>query len=132
MDWFERVKTSIGGSMKGLPILLILWAGTSFAQSPFDGTWMIDSDSMTVPEKLVVYLVADGMIRGVSCAGNVEMKADGNDHDIPKGSYWDTANARIVDGSTVETVCKKAGKTMYTETDTVSPDGNMLTQLVKD
>ncbi len=30
--------------MKGLPLLLILWAGTSFAQSPFDGTWTIDGN----------------------------------------------------------------------------------------
>jgi hypothetical protein len=44
-----------GESMKGLPLLLILWAGTSFAQSPFDGSWIIDSDSTTVSEKPVVF-----------------------------------------------------------------------------
>jgi hypothetical protein len=118
--------------MKGLPILVILWAGTSFAQSPFDGTWMIDSDSLTVPGKPAVYLISKGMIHCIGCTGNVEIKADGEDQKIPKGSYWDTASARIVDGSTVEIICKKAGKPMYTETDTVSPDGNMLTQMVKD
>jgi hypothetical protein len=118
--------------MKGLLVLLMLWAATAFAQSPFDGTWMIDSDSMTVAEKPSVYLIAKGMIRGVGCAGNVEIKADGDDQKIPKGSYRDTANARIVDANTIEIICKKAGKTMFTETDTVSPDGNMLTQMVKD
>jgi hypothetical protein len=118
--------------MNGLLVLLMLWAATAFAQSPFDGTWMIDSDSMTVAEKPSVYLVAKGMIRGVGCAGNVEIKADGDDQKIPKGSYRDTANARIVDANTIEIICKKAGKTMFTETDTVSPDGNMLTQMVKD
>ena len=87
---------------------------------------MIDSDFKTVPEKPVAYLVAKGMIRCVGCTGNVEIKADGEDEKIPTGSYWDTANARIVDGSTVEIVCKKAGKTMYRETHTVPPDGNML------
>src|SRR5882672_1968365 len=103
MVWFERVKIMMRReSIKALPILLLmLWAGTSFAQSPFDGTWMTDSDSITVPEKPAVYLVAKGMIRGVGCAGNVEIKADGDDQKIPKGSYWDTANARIVDASTV-------------------------------
>jgi len=118
--------------MKGLPLLLVLRAGTSFAQSPFDGTWIIDSDSTTVSEKPVVYLVAKGMIRCLGCTGNVKIKADGDDQKIPKGSYWDTASARIVDANTVEIICKKAGKPMYTETDTVSPDGNTLTQLVKD
>jgi len=118
--------------MKRLLIAMLFMAGRLCAQSPFDGTWMIDSDSMTVPEKPAVYLISKGMIRGVGCAGNVEIKADGDDQKIPTGSYWDTASARVVDGSTVEIICKKAGKPMYTETDTVSPDGNMLTQMVKD
>jgi hypothetical protein len=118
--------------MKRLLTAMLFMAGRLCAQSPFDGTWMIDSDSMTVPEKPAVYLISKGMIRGVGCAGNVEIKADGDDQKIPTGSYWDTASARVVDGSTVEIICKKAGKPMYTETDTVSPDGNMLTQMVKD
>jgi hypothetical protein len=37
-----------------------------------------------------------------------------------------------VDAFTVEIISKKAGKTMFTETDTVSRDGSMLTKLVKD
>ena len=113
MVWFGRGQIMMGReSMKALLILLLmLWAGTSFAQSPFDGAWMIDSDSITVPEKPAVYLVAKGMIRGVGCAGNVEIKADRDDQKIPKGNYWDPANARIVDASTVEVICKKAGKT---------------------
>lgn len=118
--------------MKRLLTAMLFMAGRLCAQSPFDGTWMIDSDSMTVPEKPAVYLISKGMIRGVGCAGNVEIKADGDDQKIPTGSYWDMASARVVDGSTVEIICKKAGKPMYTETDTVSPDGNMLTQMVKD
>src|SRR6266481_2452458 len=118
--------------MKRLLTAMLFMAGRLCAQSPFDGTWMIDSDSMTVPEKPAVYLISKGMIRGVGCAGNVEIKADGDDRKIPTGSYWDTASVRVVDSSTVEIICKKAGKPMYSETDTVSPDGNMLTQMVKD
>jgi hypothetical protein len=37
-----------------------------------------------------------------------------------------------VDAFTVEIVAKKAGKTMFTEVDTVSPDRSTLTQVVKD
>ena len=118
--------------MRGLLLLSFLWAGTAFAQSPFDGTWMIDSNSMTVSEKPAVYLVADGMIHGLGCTGNAKIKADGNDHKIPKESYSDTASARVLDTNTVKIVCKKAGKPMYTETDTVSADGNVLTQFVED
>jgi len=118
--------------MRGLLLLSFLWAGTAFAQSPFDGTWMIDSNSMTVSEKPAVYLVADGMIHGLGRTGNAKIKADGNDYKIPKESYSDTASARVLDANTVKIVCKKAGKPMYTETDTASADGNVLTQFVED
>ena len=37
-----------------------------------------------------------------------------------------------MDDHTAEIVSKKAGKTMFTEVDTVSPDGGTLTQAVKD
>jgi hypothetical protein len=37
-----------------------------------------------------------------------------------------------VDAYTVEIAAKKAGKTMFTEVDTVAPDGSVLTQVLKD
>jgi hypothetical protein len=37
-----------------------------------------------------------------------------------------------VDAHTVEFIAKKAGKTTFTEIDAISPDGDILTQLVKD
>ena len=64
--------------------------------------------------------------------GNRVVKADGKDQRVPATGYWDTVSVRIVDKHTVEVTSKKAGKPMYTETDTVSPDGNALTQVVKD
>ena len=100
--------------MKALLIVTMLLGSTSGAQSPFE------------------YSVGTGMFRCTCFADNVEVKADGSDQKIPTGSYWDTASIRVVDNSTVEIITKKAGKTMFTETDTVSPDGYTLTQHVKD
>ena len=37
-----------------------------------------------------------------------------------------------MDAHTVEIIAKKAGKTLLTEVDAVSPDGSTLTQVVKD
>ena len=108
--------------------LLLLWAGTSFAQSPFDGTWIINTDTAQLPQKPAVYLLAKGMFR----REGTEIKADGNDQKVPETGYWDTMSVRIVDDHTVEIISKKAGKTMFTEVDTVSSDGGTLTQLVKD
>lgn len=38
----------------------------------------------------------------------------------------------MVDAHTVEIIAKKARKTMLAEVDAISPDGSILTQLLKD
>jgi len=63
---------------------------------------------------------------------NMEVKADGYDHKVAETPYWDTLNVHMVDAHTVEIIAKKAGKTMLTEVDAISPDESVLTQLVKD
>ena len=72
--------------------------------------------------------VADGVFR----EGDRQIKADGADQKVPATAYWDTVSVRIADDRIVEIISKKAGKPMYTETDTVSADGNTLTQVMKD
>ena len=62
----------------------------------------------------------------------MEIKADGSDQKVAKTAYWDTVNLQIVDAHTVEFLAKKAGKTMFTEVDAISPDGSTFTQVVKD
>jgi hypothetical protein len=118
--------------MKALLILLALSPAAVFAQSPFDGTWMIHSDTAQLPQQPAVYLLADGRFRCSDCLANVEIKANGHDQKVTEASYWDTVSVRIVDAHTVEIVARKAGKTMFTEVDVVSLDGNTLAQVVKD
>jgi hypothetical protein len=72
------------------------------------------------------------MLQCSDCFGSPEIKANGRDQRVHETSYWDTVSARIVDAFTVEIVAKKAGKTMFTEVDTVSPDRSTLTQVLKD
>ena len=117
--------------MKKLLLLVLLLPAWSLAQSPFDGTWIINSNAQ-LPEKPVVYLLERGMFRCDGCLANGEIKADGDDQKVEKTSYWDTVSVRIVDDRTVEIISKKAGKTMFTEVDTVSADGQTLSQVVKD
>jgi hypothetical protein len=114
--------------MKILVVLLFFSPIALLAQSPFDGTWVIDSSTTQLPQKPAAYLLAKGMFRW----GGMEIKADGNDQKVSETGYWDTVSVRIVDDRTVEIISKKAGKTMFTEVDTVSPDGGTLTQVVKD
>ena len=111
-------------------LLLVLFPSTSRSQSLFDGTWVINTDKNRdfAAEKPIALSLADGIFRD----GHRVLHADGKDQKVPVTGYWDTVSVRIVDEHTVEVTSKKAGKPMFMETDTVSPDGNTLTQVVKD
>jgi hypothetical protein len=119
--------------MKATSLLLLalcIFSTEARSQSPFDGTWIIDTgnDENLASEKPRVLSVSDGVFR----EGDRQLKADGSDQKVPTTGYWDTVSVRIVDDRTVKIVSKKAGKPMFTETDTLSPDGNTLKQVMKD
>jgi hypothetical protein len=113
-----------------LLLTLCLFSSDACSQSLFDGTWVIDTgkNENLASEKPRVLSVSDGVFR----ESDRQLKADGSDQKVPPTGYWDTVRVRIVDDRTVEITSKKAGKPMFTETDTVSADGNTLTQVMKD
>jgi hypothetical protein len=115
--------------MKRLILLLLFSSAASFGQSPFDGTWLFTAP---LPQEPAVYSLTKGVFRCSGCMANAEVSADGYDHKVAETAYWDTLNVEIVDAHTVAIIAKKAGKTMITEVDAISPDGSTLTQLVKD
>ncbi|MFZ1137969.1 MAG: hypothetical protein WAN76_02245 [Candidatus Sulfotelmatobacter sp.] len=118
--------------MKTLIVLLLLTPVALFGQSPFDGTWVLNQDTAQLPNKPAEYSLNKGMFRCSGCIVNMEIEADGYDHKVAAADYWDTVNVQMVDAHTVEIIAKKAGKTMLTEVDAISPDGSTLTQMVKD
>jgi len=118
--------------MKRFLILLLLSPSPLFAQSPFDGTWIINSDAAQLPEKPQVYLLAEGAFRCSTCVPKIEIEANGRDQKVAGSSYFDTESVRVVDAYTVVFIAKKDGKTMFKEVDTISPDGTTLTQTVTD
>jgi hypothetical protein len=79
-----------------------------------------------------MYLLSNGIFRCSGCVGDIEIKADGYDQKVAETAYWDTMNVQLVDPHTVLIIAKKGGKTTYTEVDAIGPDGNTMTQLVKD
>jgi hypothetical protein len=110
-------------------LLIVLLAVPALAQSPFDGTWVLDPP---LPEKPIEFLLAGGTFHCSGCIVNLDVKADGLDHKVPEADYWDTINVQSLDSHALEIIARKAGKTMLTEFDAISPDGDTLTQLVKD
>jgi len=115
--------------IKALLIFLLVSPLAAMAQSPFDGTWVLDPP---VPQKPIEYSLAGGMFHCSGCIANVEVKADGIDHKIGETDYWDTLNVQALDAHAVQIIAKKAGKTMYMEFASVSADGSTLTQVIKD
>jgi len=119
--------------MKKLLFAVVLLAPVVlFAQSPFDGTWMTKLDTAQFPTKPQTYMLNKGMYECVTCIPKVAVKADGSDQKVTGHPYYDTLAAKVVDASSVELIQKKDGKTLYTETDTVSPDGNSMTAKFND
>jgi hypothetical protein len=105
---------------------VLLWAGKSLAQSPFDGTWRADPSKTTRETKPEVQYIAQGWYHCESCVPSYAAKADGTDQPVSDQAI-DTLSVKEVDAKTVTFVGKKNGKVAYEVTGTVSVDGKTLT-----
>ncbi len=111
---------------KLLLTLMLLASATLFAQTPFDGTWMMKLDTAKLPTKPDKYTVNNNKYECLTCVPKVEVKADGTDQKVTGHPYYDTIAVHVVDASSVEIIRKKDGKVMSTDKETVSSDGKTL------
>jgi hypothetical protein len=109
-----------------LPLLLFL-ASTLFAQTRFDGTWEMKMDTLQFSGPPEDYLFANGMYHCKSCIPKVDVKTDGVDYAITGYSY-DTLAVRILNDHAIKFTMKKAGKPFFECIETVSPDGQKMTE----
>jgi hypothetical protein len=108
-------------------LMPVLWApASSFAQSPFDGTWRVNMDQSKISPKPMVFSVNKGMYDCFYCSPEIHVKADGQDQSVAD-QFYDTINVREVDPKSIAVTFKKNGKTVVEQTRTVSGDGNTLT-----
>jgi hypothetical protein len=113
--------------MKKMLLGMVLLASAAlFAQTPFDGTWMTKLDTAKLPTKPDKYSLNNNMYECLTCVPKVAVKADGSDQKVTGHPYYDTVAVHVINASSVEIIEKKDGKVMYTDTETVSTDGNML------
>jgi hypothetical protein len=108
-------------------LVLLLMSVSAVGQSPFEGTWKMDTSTIQYPQKPDVYLLQDGMYECKSCVPPIKIKADGTDQKVTGHPYFDTLNVKAVDDHNVESASKKDGKAVGTEKESISPDGNTLT-----
>jgi hypothetical protein len=108
-----------------LAIMMIVPA-LLYGQSSLQGTWHTNMDQAKLSQKPYVFSVHDGMYDCTSCAPQItNVKADGTDQPVT-GQTFDTLNVHVDGADSVTFVAKKDGKTMFTQTRTVSSDGKTL------
>jgi hypothetical protein len=107
-------------------VMTLLTSGVLFAQTPFDGTWMTKLDTAKFPTKPDKYSLNNNMYECLTCVPKVSVKADGSDQKVTGHPYFDTIAVKVMNASSVEIIQKKDGKVMYTDTATISSDGNTL------
>jgi len=118
--------------MKTLFSLMLIFSGTVLAQTPFDGTWVAKMETVQLPQSPQVYLLQNAVYECSSCIPKIKVNADGKDHPIAGSPYFSAISIRVIDNNHLELVERQRDKTVYSETDTVSPDGNTLMQNITD
>ena len=116
--------------MKGLVPTLLLVPTTALASSAFDGTWKSNLESVKTTGKPDVYLLADGEYTCSSCSPELKVKADGAEHKVSGHAYYDTVMVKVTGPNSDEQLLKQGDKPFAHIIETVSADGNTLTDKI--
>jgi hypothetical protein len=114
--------------VKNLLVLFLFASSLLFAQSRFDGTWEMKMNTLQFSGPPEEYLYDKGMYHCLSCVPKVDVKTDGTDQKVAGFANYDTLAVRILDSNSVEFTMKKEGKPTFVCTETVSPDGQTMTE----
>jgi len=111
-----------------LAAAMIASAESGSAQSPFDGTWKLDINTIhqTPPGKQEVLLLQGGIYECQNCP--IQGKVDGTDRPVSGEPSYNAVAIKIIDDQTVEITGKMDGKVIWTTQLVVSADGNILTR----
>jgi hypothetical protein len=128
-SWWRRIQMKkierlVAYTLILMPVLCV--PASSFAQSPFDGTWRTNMEQSKLSPKPNVYSVNKGTYDCSTCSPKIAVKADGQDQSVTGQSY-DTISVREIDPKSIATTTRKNGKVVTEQTRTVSDDGNTLT-----
>lgn len=118
--------------MKTVLAALLLLPAAALASSAFDGTWKVRTDSLKVSGKPDVFVLVDGVYTCSSCAPELKVKADGQEHAVTGHPYYDAVTVVVVSPSVIRAIYNLKGKEVYRETDTVSADGKTYTGTFSD
>ena len=121
-------KVTREGFVRNLFALLLFAASFLSAQSRFDGTWEMQMDTLRFAGPPEEYVFDKEMYHCLSCVPKVDVRTDGIDQKVAGFPNYDTLAVRILDSNSVKFTMKKAGKPTFVCTETVSPDGQTMTE----
>lgn len=108
---------------KAMLLMAVLgFAGSLWAQTPFDGTWKVDMD------ELMTIVLQNGTYQCSGCfdMDTIKIKADATDQPVQGSKIIDTLAVTLVDEKTIEMTAKKGGKVFQSQKASVSSDGNTV------
>jgi hypothetical protein len=118
--------------VKSSILVVLLFPTILLAQTPFDGTWVAKLDSVHFPQRPEVYLLQDGTYQCTTCVPKIKVKADRKDYPVAGSPYFSSVAVQVMSNNDINIIEKHMDKVVYTETDTVSADGNTLTEKIID
>lgn len=118
--------------MKSCLLAFLLIATPVLADSPFDGTWVWDTDSTQLSTRPDVYLLDQGVYHCESCIPPLQVPADAKEHPVVGQSNYDALTVTVVDAAVVKVAMTKSGKLVNLHTLTVAQDGKQLIDQTED
>lgn len=115
------MKTTMKTTM--LITVLALFATPVAAQSAFDGTWVLEVNSVQPSERPTVLLLQNDSYVCQSCTPLQTVKVDGRFHSITNDPYADAMSVRVIDARTVARQYRRGEVVVAESTDTISADG---------
>jgi hypothetical protein len=113
--------------MKHLALLLFLTSAV-LAQSRFDGTWEMKTDTLHFSGAPEEYVIDKGIYHCLTCVPKVDVKADGTDQKVTGHPYFDTIAVLILDDHAVKFMMKKDGLPTFSCVETVAPEDRTMTE----
>jgi hypothetical protein len=108
---------------------LALAGDWSWADRPFDGTWVIEParTNFDAGMRAPTFDLDRGVFRRSDCRlGAVEVPADGKQHEIKDQPLFDAMSVQVIDGKHVEILERNAGKAVWSGRYALSADGRAL------
>ena len=110
--------------------LALLVTQPAAAESPFNGTWLMDLASLQRPPEITTFSLGHGVFSRAAHGAGLAVKADGRVHAVASDNYVDAVAVSVLGPRRVREIDRLHGKIVYTVSYDVSADGRTMTERV--